>query len=357
MFRKNTLFDYHWDVDKYKNNFDPEHWDLCRSFMVIHRTKFPEQKLAHLTEAFYQIGVYGSSYDPKTTRMVSALSVEVLDDFLNSHPGAMRHPFRKTIVASKVADETLDESSKKDSDKAKSGSIWDVTVDKSIIANVLVQSQMQSLLKGFIIIYDVTRESTMNDSKVGILEESFRRSKFGPCHWDKDETHNNLCPIRLSLKWKGTVLAEGEGSDDKTLRTRLAQAVLSKLSTFSHGIETKWSYYRDGRKPGLFDHMKPRRSEIYKSIPRSQFKAMEEITSYIDTFANSDSFTEIIFAMDFSNNEKAQLTEYITKSWGTRLTYRTVNKEGVKSKCETHLCIYHNRTGEELKRWPGQVWR
>uniref|UniRef100_A0A1B6KUT3 XRN2-binding (XTBD) domain-containing protein n=1 Tax=Graphocephala atropunctata TaxID=36148 RepID=A0A1B6KUT3_9HEMI len=353
MIRKKSLFNFQWDVDKYKKNYDPEHWELCKSFMITHQNKYPEQKLVHLTEAFYQIGVYGSSYDPKTTRLVSALTIEVLDKFLDLHPGAMRHPFRKSaVVTQEVSGVTSDDpSSKEDAEKAKSTSTWDVAADKSIIANILVESQMKSLLKGLVIIYDVTRESTMNDNKVSIIEESFKRSKFGPLHWDKDETHNNLCPIRMSLKWKGTVLAEGEGSEDKTLRLRLAQAVLSKISTFTHGIEAKWSYYRDGRKPDLFDRMNPRKSNVYKSMPRSQFKGMEEITSFIDTFANSDSFAEIIFGMDFSNHEKTQMMEYITKSWGTRLKYRTVTKAGVKSKGETHLCLYHIRTGEELKRW------
>lgn len=57
---KSILFDFNWDVDKYKSNYDPEYWELCRTFMVIHKSKYPEQKLVHLTEAFYQIGVYGS---------------------------------------------------------------------------------------------------------------------------------------------------------------------------------------------------------------------------------------------------------------------------------------------------------
>lgn len=38
------------------------------------------------------------SYDAKTTRMVSALGIEVLDDFLKLHPGALKHPFDKTVV-------------------------------------------------------------------------------------------------------------------------------------------------------------------------------------------------------------------------------------------------------------------
>lgn len=47
----------------------------------------------------------------------------------------------------------------------------------------------------------------------------------------------------------------------------------------------------------------------------------------------------------------SRLHSYVTKSWGTKLTYRTVNKSGVKSKGETHICVYHLRTGDELRRW------
>lgn len=41
------------------------------------------------------------------------------------------------------------------------------------------------------------------------------------------------------LKWKSTVLAEAMGADEVELRNRIAQAMVSKLSDFSYGIEVK----------------------------------------------------------------------------------------------------------------------
>ncbi|XP_054286564.1 uncharacterized protein LOC129002640 [Macrosteles quadrilineatus] len=233
----------------------------------------------------------------------------------------------------------------------KSSSIWDTQVDRNIIANLLMKEQMKELFKGFVIIYDIQRNSTLNYNKVSILEESFKRSKFGPCHWDKQNTNNNVFPIRLALKWRNVVLAEAVGENENGLKTRLAQAVLSKLSDFSIGIEAKWSYYRDGILSERFENPNPRKNHIYRVLQRSQFKAVAEIISYIDTFANSDSFAEVIFSMDFSNQEKKQLMEYIDKSWCTKLTYRTLSKSGVKNTSESYVFVYQIRSGEELRHW------
>lgn len=74
-------------------------------------------------------------------------------------------------------------------------SIWDVSVDKTILVNVLVQPQLKALFKGFVIVYDIRKASTMNDNKITILEDSFKRSKFGALHWEKTETNNNVCPM------------------------------------------------------------------------------------------------------------------------------------------------------------------
>lgn len=81
------------------------------------------------------------------------------------------------------------------SPELQSSSIWDKPVDTSIIVNVLESHHLETLFKSFVVIYDVKTTSTMNDDKVSILEDSFRRSKFGPLHWDKNDTHNNICPM------------------------------------------------------------------------------------------------------------------------------------------------------------------
>lgn len=42
---------------------------------------------------------------------------------------------------------------------------------------------------------------------------------------------------------------------------------------------------------------------------------------------------------------------HVTKYWSKRLTYRTVSKMGANSKNYSHVCIYHIRSGDDLKRW------
>lgn len=84
---------------------------------------------------------------------------------------------------------------KKDVNQKTSQSIWDVSVDSSIVVNVLPRAELESLLKGFVNIYDIRKVSTMNDNKVSMLEESFKRSKFGPCHWLKENTNDVFSPM------------------------------------------------------------------------------------------------------------------------------------------------------------------
>ncbi|XP_054275879.1 uncharacterized protein LOC128995033 [Macrosteles quadrilineatus] len=87
------LGQYAWDVDKYQYNFPIEHWNLCKIFMVLNKTKYPETRLVQLTEAFFKKGVYNQNCDPKTDRIVAALSIPVVEHLLSYKPGYIHHPF------------------------------------------------------------------------------------------------------------------------------------------------------------------------------------------------------------------------------------------------------------------------
>lgn len=53
-------FDTNWDIDKYKSPFESEeHWELRRSFLVAHKSEYPEDQLVCLAQVFFNIELLG----------------------------------------------------------------------------------------------------------------------------------------------------------------------------------------------------------------------------------------------------------------------------------------------------------
>ncbi|XP_054277133.1 uncharacterized protein LOC128996035 [Macrosteles quadrilineatus] len=87
------VYDWDWDVNNYQSRYPPDYWNLCQLFMVLNKTKYPEIRLVQLTDAFFNKGLYRMDCDPKTDRIVAALSIPVVEHLLSSHPGYIHHPF------------------------------------------------------------------------------------------------------------------------------------------------------------------------------------------------------------------------------------------------------------------------
>lgn len=53
-------FDTSWDVEKYKSNHEVEdHWKIKRSFIIAHKSKYPEDRLLCLAQTFLNIEFLG----------------------------------------------------------------------------------------------------------------------------------------------------------------------------------------------------------------------------------------------------------------------------------------------------------
>lgn len=53
-------FDTSWDVDKYKSEYEyEEHWHFRRQFLVVHKNKFPEDRLVCLAQVFFNVEFLG----------------------------------------------------------------------------------------------------------------------------------------------------------------------------------------------------------------------------------------------------------------------------------------------------------
>lgn len=60
----NEVIDLDWDVDKYRNEFEPEnHWNLRKKFMEAHKDRYPEDRLVSLAQLFINIECLGCRYD------------------------------------------------------------------------------------------------------------------------------------------------------------------------------------------------------------------------------------------------------------------------------------------------------
>lgn len=54
--------DSDWDVEKYHDAYDhepPEHWDLCKKFMLAVKNDYPEAKVVSLAQVFANMEFLG----------------------------------------------------------------------------------------------------------------------------------------------------------------------------------------------------------------------------------------------------------------------------------------------------------
>ncbi|KAG8255953.1 hypothetical protein J6590_079992 [Homalodisca vitripennis] len=287
----------HWDVDRHKSQFNPRYWDLVRRFVTAHKTKYPEKRVMELTHAFYQMVAKRKKFDWKTTRMVSALAVELLEDdkinykdnvFNSEDNSQINNPkftwktgdqekngstgqTKYDLSGSEISTQNHDKSSH--SPKMSLGDIkdehrkdnrcTDVREGESVVTKeltcsnknhqkesllcenpshtniavaVLRQKELKELLDGFVIFRGIDKLTKLNGS-VKTLEESFRCSKFGPCEWQCSELDENCRIMWMALRWKKTILAEAVGTVKDELCSRIAKVVLSKIAEFAFFVE------------------------------------------------------------------------------------------------------------------------
>lgn len=83
-----------WDLDYYKTEYESdEHWELRRSFMEMHKDKFPEDELVCLAQVFTNVEFMGCRYPEETMRRVGELSQEVASEFRKSRANKLKRTF------------------------------------------------------------------------------------------------------------------------------------------------------------------------------------------------------------------------------------------------------------------------
>ncbi|KAL1494666.1 hypothetical protein ABEB36_010232 [Hypothenemus hampei] len=87
-------FSTDWDVDKYKDDTEPEeHWELRKSFMEKHKEKFSEDYLVALARTFTNIEFLGCSYPPAVMIRIAELSKDVAKDYRETQKNKLQRTF------------------------------------------------------------------------------------------------------------------------------------------------------------------------------------------------------------------------------------------------------------------------
>lgn len=90
-----------WDVDDYKDQFEPEeHWLLRREFMKTHKGKFSEEYLVALARAFTNIEFMGCIYPAPVMTRIAELSKEVAKNYREIKKTKLQRTF---VTASNAA--------------------------------------------------------------------------------------------------------------------------------------------------------------------------------------------------------------------------------------------------------------
>ena len=98
------------DVDQYRSSHESNHeWSLRRSFLLVHRDKFPLNRLLCLANCFVVVECYGCRYPAAVMRQLAELSVDIKDE-INEHRSATK---KRCEVLFVKASETSSDSSKK----------------------------------------------------------------------------------------------------------------------------------------------------------------------------------------------------------------------------------------------------
>ncbi|XP_043220145.1 partner of xrn-2 protein 1-like [Amphibalanus amphitrite] len=86
--------DSSWDIEQYRNEHEPpEHWELCKNFILAHKKDFPEEKLICLAQVFANMEFLGCRYPQETMDLVNELAAGVVEDFREQRKSKIQRTF------------------------------------------------------------------------------------------------------------------------------------------------------------------------------------------------------------------------------------------------------------------------
>lgn len=96
------MYSTDWDVDKYKDDTEPEqHWELRKEFMEVHKDKFPEDYLVALARTFANVEFMGCVYPAPVMIRIAELSKDVANKYREIKKTKLQRTF---VTASSAAE-------------------------------------------------------------------------------------------------------------------------------------------------------------------------------------------------------------------------------------------------------------
>ncbi|XP_022194519.1 uncharacterized protein LOC111052192 [Nilaparvata lugens] len=95
-------FDTDWDIDKYRSSFEADdHWKLKKSFILANKGKYPVERLVCLAQVFYNVEFLGCRYTENLMKLVEELSKDVEVDYREQKKKRLQRTF---VAASDAAE-------------------------------------------------------------------------------------------------------------------------------------------------------------------------------------------------------------------------------------------------------------
>ncbi|KAF0306151.1 NF-kappa-B-repressing factor [Amphibalanus amphitrite] len=92
-----------WDVEQYRNEHEPpEHWRLCRAFILAHKSDYPEARLVCLAQCFANMEFLGCRYPDETMQLVRELSAGIADDYRREKQKKIQRTFVRASDAAEA---------------------------------------------------------------------------------------------------------------------------------------------------------------------------------------------------------------------------------------------------------------
>ncbi|GJQ70466.1 hypothetical protein Trydic_g22878 [Trypoxylus dichotomus] len=94
-------FPANWDIEYYREDAEPdEHWELRKTFMEVHKNKFPEEYLVALSKAFANVEFLGCLYPIRLMDKIAEMSKIIAKKYRAGKAMRLQRTF---ITASKAA--------------------------------------------------------------------------------------------------------------------------------------------------------------------------------------------------------------------------------------------------------------
>ncbi|XP_071454505.1 NF-kappa-B-repressing factor-like [Hetaerina americana] len=177
--------DNDWNVEDYKMSHETEdHWQLRKKFMLMHKDKFPEDKLVCLAQVFSNVEFMGCRYPAETMTLVADLSEGIVEEYRNSRKSKLKRTFvtASDAAGAKVKGGKKQRDSQSSSSNSQPSTQQNTTYDPPTVQNIQNNSMPPTVTYGPVISSVVQSQRNISSSDASSSSKpssSSHTNKFG----------------------------------------------------------------------------------------------------------------------------------------------------------------------------------